>query len=140
MNKTWNNFVESPSEKIQYSLNEFIDKVNNTEYLRMAIKRIEFQNRLCTCEHFRESEDRKGFANFFLVKLESGYYFIYKSKLHHSNEKNHEFLPKISEYKLETIKIDSKEYLTNFAIPMKMTDYVYCIRNKQLMTYEEFIG
>lgn len=140
MNKTWNNFVDSPSDKIQYTLNEFIDKMEDSEYLRMSIKRIEYQNRMCTCQHFRESLQRKGFANFFLVKLESGYYFIYKPTLHYIDEENCEFLPAISEYKMESIKIDSKEYLKNFAIPLKETDYIYCLREKHLMTYEEFIS
>jgi len=140
MNKTWNNFVYSPSDKIQYSLNEFVEKMKDAEYLRAAIKKIEFQNRMCTCQHLKETVDKKGFANFFLVKLESGYYFIYKPTLHYSDEDNREFIPAISEYKTEFLKIDSREYLTNFAIPMKRTDYVYCIQGKHLMTYEEFIS
>ena len=143
--KYWNSFVRTDTPKIHFSFDEFIDKMND-EYIRVALEKMEYQERLVSCQYIKESEKRHGFANFFLMRLpkkntlccDSQFYFIYKKKLKEIKKiKKEIFLPRRNIYNKFEINPDSMDYLANFAIPLEKEDYIYCLGCQKIIEYKD---
>lgn len=139
MNTTWNAHVSIDIDRINYSFEEFLKKMEDTEYINKAIEKMNSQNRISICQYKKDTK-KSGFTNLFLIKQSEKYYFVYKSKLDYSNKDNFQFLPAVSEYKIKDFDINSLDYLANFAVCVKDNDYIYSVDNKKLMTYKEFIN
>ncbi|OQY10689.1 MAG: hypothetical protein B6I28_00415 [Fusobacteriia bacterium 4572_132] len=147
--KYWNGFVESDTPKIHFSLEEFFDKMDNEKYIKTAINKMEFQERIVSCQYIKRSETNHGFANFFLIKLPekykicngASYYFIYKSRMNKVDDlKNDFFIPKRRVYTDFKIDPDSLDYLANFAIPINERDFIYCLKYKKVIRYDEIFN
>ena len=147
--KYWNGFIESDIPKIYFSLEEFFEKMDNEKYIKMAINKMEFQERIASCQYIKRSRNNHGFANFFLIRLPkrnnicdgASYYFIYKSKMNKAgNIKNEFFLPKRSVYIKYDINPDSLDYLANFSIPLTERDFIYCLKYKRVIRYDEIFN
>lgn len=147
MNQTWNAYVSNDKiSKLNFSLDEFIEKMKDDNYVNQAIEKIDIQERICSCQYIKIDNETHGFANFFLVKQYNRteevdkYYFVYKENFNYSNQNNYQFLPAVSEYKIKSIDIDSLDYLANFSIYIDDNDYVYSVEKRKLMTYKEFLN
>lgn len=140
--KYWNSFVNSETPKVQFTLDEFLEKMYDDDYLRSAINKMEYQDRIISCQYIKISNEEHGFANFFLMRLPknnslccgSNYYFIYKHRLNEIYDSEQRlFLPKRSIYKKLDISPDSLDYLANFAVEIGEKDYVYCLSCNKLL-------
>ena len=147
MNQTWNNYVSSEDiPKIKISLDEFLKKMNDNEYINNAINKLIFENRISSCQYVKNNKKSHGFSNFFLIQTRNiekkldEYLFIYKSNLDYSDDDNFQLLPAVSEYKIKSIDIDSLDYLANFSIYVNKKDYIYSVEKRKLMTYYEFLN
>lgn len=148
-NKYWNSFVNSKTPKLHYSLEEFLDKMNDDKFMRMAINKMEYQDRIISCQYLKEDSEVHGFGNFFLMFADpeenkccsSKYLFIYKHSIDMVKEKQKDvvFLPKRKFYKKLQIHPDSFEYLANFSVPLEENDYIYCPKCKELYHYSDFL-
>ena len=147
--KYWNGFVESDTPKIHFSLEDFFKKMDDEKYIKTAIKKMEFQDRIISCQYIKRSETDHGFANFFLIRLPekykickgASYYFIYKSRINRAgNTRNEFFLPKRSLYMKYYIDPDSLDYLANFSIPITERDFIYCLKYKRVIRYDEIFN
>jgi hypothetical protein len=147
--KYWNSFVNSNTPKIHFSLEEFLEKMNDKNFIRAAVNKMEFQDRLVSCQYIKIDKDKQGFANFFLMRLPrkndlccgGSYYFIYKNRLNNIKKYKKEiFLPKRNTYVDLRIDPDSLDYLANFSIPINEKDRVYCVKCKKLIRKEELFN
>lgn len=144
--KYWNSFINSKTPKIKFRLNEFLEKMKDDDYLRIAINKMEYQDRIISCQYIKKDNKNHGFANFFLLRLpyseslccSSNYYFIYKSELNViENSEGKTFLPARSVYRNLNIESDSLDYLANFAVEINENDYIYCLNCEKLIPYNE---
>lgn len=139
---TWNNFISVSMEKIHLSLDQFLEKMNDPEYIRVSINKIEFQERLTCWNFIREEGGEKKLSNIFSMKLpledrlccDSQYYFIYKNSFNFVDEKDDNFfLPTRKSYLNRKIDVEGVDYLANFAVPINHQDYIYCLKCKTLL-------
>ena len=142
--KYWNGFVDSDTPKIHFSLEDFFDKMNNEKFIRMAIDKMEYQDRIVSCQYIKRSKAEHGFANFFLMKLPekykicngASYYFIYKNDLNRiENLEDDFFMPKRNVYTDFKIDPDSLDYLA-----VNKKDFIYCLKYKKVIKYDEIFN
>lgn len=116
--------------------------MNDDDYLRLALNKMEYQDRIISCQYIKIDEATHGFANFFLMRVpksnslccNSDYYFIYKHVLNEIQDyKDKLFLPQRNIYKKLNVEPDSFDYLANFAVEIEKNDYVYCLSCNKLI-------
>lgn len=147
--KYWNSYVESDTPKLYFTLEEFLEKMNDMDFLRTAINKLEYQERIISCQYIKVGRLNHGFANFFLLRMpskfslccESKYYYIYKHELNIVDDHSVQmFLPKRKVYNSFDIHPDSLDYLANFAIPINKKDHIYCLKCNKLIGYDELFN
>lgn len=146
--KYWNSFIHSDTPKTYFTLDEFLERMKDEEYLKSAINKMSFQKQIVSCQYIKDDKKIAGFANYFFVYLpksqglccHSNYYFIYKNEFNKVEDVKVEiFVPSRETYKLFNIEPNALDCLAKFSIPINKGDKIYCLKCKKVLERDEIL-